>query len=327
MLTLYIISHYFFPQESNNNKPQLLQASSIFLFIALFIILQTSLYLIPKTGLRVLGYASNISVEEVVRLTNEKRAQSGLAPLTLNSTLSNAARMKGEDMINKDYWAHVSPDGTQPWRFFTDAGYQYRYAGENLARDFSNPSSAVDAWMASPTHKDNLLSSKYHEIGIAVLEGDLAGVDTTLIVQLFGTSLSATAEVGVPVAHAEEVTQELPAASEEVEEVVVVETKPVALAEAKELPNPTQIPLLALANPPSTAGQSAVSSLTRISPFNATRNISIVVVGLLIMVFVIDGVLVAKRRIPRVAGRTFAHISFLGMILAIALILRAGRIL
>jgi len=327
MLTLYLISHYFFPQQSNNNRPKLLQASSIFLFIALFIILQTSLYLIPKTGLRVLGYAANISVEEVVRLTNEKRAQSGLAPLTLNSTLSNAARMKGEDMINKDYWAHVSPDGTEPWKFFTDAGYQYRYAGENLARDFSNPSSAIDAWMASPTHKDNMLSSKYQEIGIAVLEGDLAGVDTTLIVQLFGTSLSASTQASVPVAHAEEITEEIPVIVEE--EVVPLEppVEPVVVAQAEESLTPTAMPLLALAKPPTTAGQSAVSSITRISPFNATRNISIIVVGLLIMVFTIDGILVARKRIPRVAGRTFAHISFLGMILAIALILRAGRIL
>ena len=323
MLTLYVISHYFFPQKSNNNRPQLLQASSIFLFIALFIILQTSLYLIPKTGLRVLGYAANISVEEVVRLTNEKRAQSGLAPLTLNSTLSDAARMKGEDMINKDYWAHVSPDGTEPWKFFTDAGYQYRYAGENLARDFSNPSSAIDAWMASQTHKDNMLSGKYQEIGIAVLEGDLAGVDTTLIVQLFGTSLSGSTEASVPIAHAEEVTKEGPITAEE----VGIPPEPAVVAQAEELSIPTTMPLLALAKPPTTAGQSAVSSITRISPFNATRNVSLVVVGLLIMVFAIDAILVARRRIPRVAGRTFAHISFLGMILAIALILRAGRIL
>ena len=226
-------------------------------------------------------------------------------------------------MINKDYWAHVSPDGTEPWKFFTDAGYQYRYAGENLARDFSNPSSAIDAWMASSTHKDNMLSSKYQEIGIAVLEGDLAGVDTTLIVQLFGTSLSSSTVASVPVAHAEEATKEGPVTAEE----VGIPPEPAVVAQAEELSIPTAMPLLSLAKPPTTAGQSAVSSITRISPFNATRNISLIVVGLLIMVFAIDAILVARRRIPRVAGRTIAHISFLGFILAIALILRAGRIL
>ena len=91
-------------------------------------------------------------------------------------------------MIDRDYWAHVAPDGTQPWKFFTSFGYKYRYAGENLARDFSNASSAMDAWMNSPTHKENILNPKYKEIGIGVVEGDLAGTDTTIIVQFFGAT-------------------------------------------------------------------------------------------------------------------------------------------
>src|SRR3972149_9755309 len=157
------IAHLFWPQESNNQKAKLLHSSSLTFLTLALILFQGVLGFLPKLGPRILGYAANISPDEVIRLTNEKRAQNGLSPLTNNPTLSQAAQAKGADMLNRDYWAHVSPDGTQPWKFFTDFGYKYRYAGAHLARGFQNAPSAVDAWMASPSHKDNLLSPKYRE--------------------------------------------------------------------------------------------------------------------------------------------------------------------
>lgn len=215
-------------------------------------------------------------------------------------------------MLNKDYWAHVAPDGTQPWRFFTDFGYRYRYAGENLARDFTNPSSAVDAWMASPSHKENLLSPKYKEIGVAVVEGDLAGVDTTLIVQFFGTNYVDTI-APTPIA--------------QVTPTPVITSTPV----------PTQVfPSIVTATPSPLASPSEAAGLTvltaekptvLISPFNTTKTVSLAIVVVLLGVLVIDGVVTSRRRIARIGGRTFAHLSFLGMILAIVLILKAGQVL
>src|SRR3972149_10673467 len=183
------LAHLFVPRQSNNHKAKLLHPSSLTTLVLVLAVFQLSITFLPSFGEKVLGYAANISPDEVIRLTNEKRVANGFSPLTTNAVLSQAAQAKGADMLNKDYWAHVAPDGTQPWYFFTNFGYKYRYAGENLARDFQNPTSAVEAWMASPSHKENLLSSKYKEIGIAVVEGDLAGVDTTIIVQFFGTNL------------------------------------------------------------------------------------------------------------------------------------------
>lgn len=183
--------HLFSPQESNNHKARAIQTSSLtFLILAIFLY-QIGLEILPHVGVKVLGYAANISPDEVIRLTNEKRLANGVSPVTLNPLLSQAAQAKGADMLNKDYWAHVSPDGAQPWKFFKDFGYSYHYAGENLARDFSSPEAVVDAWIASKSHRDNLLSSKYNEIGIAVVEGDLSGVDTTLVIQFFGTKFEA----------------------------------------------------------------------------------------------------------------------------------------
>jgi len=102
----------------------------------LFVFIQSLLNFLPKAGVKILGYAANIPVESVLSLTNEKRKAAGLPELKLDPVLSQAAKNKGEDMLAKDYWAHISPDGVEPWKFFLDAGYQYRYAGENLARDF-----------------------------------------------------------------------------------------------------------------------------------------------------------------------------------------------
>ena len=198
------IAHLLIPRESNNQKAKLLHSSSLTLIAFAFILYPLIISFVPRFAPKILGFAANISPSEVVSLTNEKRVQAGLLPLTLNSTLSQAAQAKGADMLNKGYWAHVAPDGTQPWTFFTNFGYKYRYAGENLARDFSSASSAVEAWMNSPSHKENLLSSKYKEIGIGVVEGNLAGVDTTIIVQFFGTKYADT--ISAPIAEAKGTT-------------------------------------------------------------------------------------------------------------------------
>lgn len=274
--------HLLLPRESNNHKAKILHSSSLIVLASFLILLQLGLNLIPKLKPSILGYASYISPSEVVRLTNEKRISAGLSALSLNQELSAAAYTKGQDMISKDYWSHVAPDGTQPWKFFNQFGYKYRYAGENLARDFTDASSAVDAWMNSPTHRENILNPKYKEIGIGVVEGDLAGVDTTIIVQFFGATYTDKVTATIQPTIAPTVTQ-------------IVEPQ--------------------------------VQSQVLISPFTTTRTLSLVVVALLLLIFIVDAILVSKRRITRVAGRTFAHVAFLGMILSIILILKAGSIL
>src|SRR3990172_992889 len=193
------LAHYFYPGYSNNHKAKLLHSTTLFLLVAFIIVFQVFLSSAPSVGLKVLGYSANIPPDQIITLTNKRRTEAGLSPLTYNPALTSAAKAKGDHILAYDYWAHVASDGTEPWSFFISAGYKYRYAGENLARDFSDPNSAVEAWMASPSHRDNMLSSKYKDIGVAVVEGDLAGVDTTIIVQLFGTQLQDTLPVA-PVA-------------------------------------------------------------------------------------------------------------------------------
>jgi uncharacterized protein YkwD len=150
MSALSTFQHLFLPHESNNHKAKILHPSSLSLLAVFLILFQFGLNLIPKNFPSVLGYASSISPAEVIRLTNAQRASAGLSELSENSLLDSAALAKGNDMLAKGYWAHFAPDGTAPWSFFQKFGYKYRYAGENLARDFSNPDSTVKAWMNSP---------------------------------------------------------------------------------------------------------------------------------------------------------------------------------
>ncbi|KKU03463.1 MAG: hypothetical protein UX99_C0009G0003 [Candidatus Amesbacteria bacterium GW2011_GWB1_47_26] len=192
---LKFLRHLFFPHDSNNQRAKFLHPSSLVVTIGLFIVFQVTINQLTINYPQILGYASQISPEEIIRLTNIQRTSSGLSEVELNSQLSAAAAQKAADMIARDYWAHVSPVGTQPWNFITQAGYSYRYAGENLARDFSDAKSVVDAWVASPSHRENLLNSRYQDIGIAVIDGQLEGRETTLVVQFFGAKLSAAPSV------------------------------------------------------------------------------------------------------------------------------------
>lgn len=311
MFLAYTLAHYFFPRHSNNHKAKILHASSLYLLILSLLVYQLVLTALPFTGVKILGYASSIPPDAVIELTNQKRNDAGVGSLTYNAHLAQAAKAKGEHMLTNNYWAHVAPDGTQPWKFFTDVGYVYKYAGENLARDFSDPASTVDAWMASPSHRDNLLSSKYSDIGVAVVEGDLDGVETTLVVQLFGSPYVDTSP-SLPIASANVAETPAPTPSPE-----SPKPSPIAVAGQEE----TQI------TPPVSSGVVDVRPKVLVSPFSSTKGMSLVTVSLLLLVLVVDGVVIANKKISRIGGRTFAHLAFLGMVLAIILIAQAGQIL
>ena len=112
----------------------------------------------------VLGVSVDISAQDLLLLTNEDRSHAGLSVLQLNSQLSQAAEAKAQDMFAKDYWAHFAPDGTSPWDFIHGAGYNYVYAGENLARGFTTAHDTENAWLNSPEHRANIMSSHYTDV-------------------------------------------------------------------------------------------------------------------------------------------------------------------
>ena len=132
---------------------------------------------------------------QIIVETNKVRTVEGLSPVSANAKLDLAASEKLNDMVRNGYFAHVSPEGVSPWFWMTEAGYQYTYAGENLALGFADSESTVAGWMNSPSHKANLLNGNYTEIGVATGKADLNGVSGILVVQMFGKSSTAVAVV------------------------------------------------------------------------------------------------------------------------------------
>src|SRR3972149_8442971 len=188
------------PHTLNNHRARFLHHKTLSVFIFFFIF---SIFFF-SSGLNPLGSRlsalADISVIELLTLTNQARTDNGLPALSENSQLAEAASRKADDMFAKNYWAHNSPDGTTPWFFIKSAGYEYIYAGENLARGFNNSKDVVDAWLASSEHRANVLSGNYKDIGFSVKAGKLNGEDTLLVVEEFGSRnvLPATATSVIP---------------------------------------------------------------------------------------------------------------------------------
>lgn len=180
----------FVPHSHNNHKAKILWQQSIFILIGLYIMGRSIIDITIGLKPGVLGYASKIDVNQLIELTNNQRLNSGAESVKLNEQLNQAAQAKVNDMFANNYWAHTSPSGTEPWYFVTNSGYKYLHAGENLARDFSTSKDIVNAWMASPTHKKNLLDKRYKDMGLAVKDGYINGVETTIVVQMFGVAQS-----------------------------------------------------------------------------------------------------------------------------------------
>ncbi len=122
----------------------------------------------------------------LVDLTNAERSAHSLSLLRIDPLLTQAAQAKADDMAAKGYFSHVSLDGITPWHWISQAGYDFETAGENLAIDFFDSADVEAAWMASPTHRANIMNAGFTEIGIATAEGVYDGHPTTFVVQMFG---------------------------------------------------------------------------------------------------------------------------------------------
>lgn len=314
-----ILHHYLVPHEGNNHRAKALHHEALLAYVLVLGIFNLSIQFFHKQAPDVLGYATDIRVEQLLSDTNAKRASAGLAPLTLNGTLSQAAAAKAADMFANNYWAHNSPQGKSPWDFIIGSGYRYTLAGENLAKNFDTSGGVVDAWMASPTHRENVLKAGYQDVGFAVVNGVLNGEETTLVVQMFGTTNTK------PVAQIPQVQAAAlkPATSDLTAPVkTVVPTEPAA--QITQAPVPTAIPQ-PVAEPAFTLQSVKMTPLVNIS--GLTHQVAFVFVGLLIGVLAVDAYVVSRRRVVRLVGHNIAHILFLVTILISGLALARGSLI
>ncbi|MRX72244.1 sporulation protein [Bacillus lacus] len=104
--------------------------------------------------------------KKVVELTNVERQKQGLKPLQLDEALSKVARVKSQDMKNKNYFSHTSPTYGSPFDMMKQFGISYKTAGENIAMGQRSPEEVVKAWMNSEGHRKNIMNGQYTHIGV-----------------------------------------------------------------------------------------------------------------------------------------------------------------
>lgn len=304
------LAHLFHPRRSNNHRPRILHPEALAYLVVIgvgfYAVFSTIAPLFSRSG--VLGYAANITASDVVVQTNQQRTLVGLSPLVVSDQLNQAALAKAQDMFSDQYWAHTAPDGTPPWTFIKQAGYSYRVAGENLARDFSDTPAMMQAWMASPTHRENIIHHKYTEIGVAVVDGVLDGYETTLVVQLFGqpaTQVAKVSDVGV-------VSPKVVPATLSEPEVPTAEFMPTKVREA----------VLA-----GSSIQGFVPAHSPIySPLQITKAVFLAMILIIISTLVYDTVIISHRNTVRLVGKNVAHIMLLLCVGFLLLFFKGGMI-
>ncbi|MDD2482905.1 MAG: CAP domain-containing protein [Candidatus Shapirobacteria bacterium] len=298
-------THYFIPQERNNHRATLLKPNFLLFFLILYLLNQSVIKTLVMVKPGILGYSSEITYQKVLDQTNNERKNAGLEPLQYSATLSESARKKAEDMFKNDYWAHNSPQGKTPWTFFDAAGYKYSVAGENLAKDFYDTDSLIKAWMNSPTHKANIIHPKYKEIGIAVVNGTLGGIKTTLVVQHFGTPLVAQAAPKTTVSKQTSDAVEPEAVTQPVSDII-----------------PQAIDIPEIKNTEVLAG----NNKKLISPLTLSKIFGSIIFIVLVIVLFVDGFITLKNNTHRLTGSNIGHIGFLIFIFLLMLYNQQGSI-
>lgn len=181
------LKNLFVAHEGNKRHPHLLRGDIALGVLAFVIFLELGVLSQVFVFSRVQTMLASVLPGVITALTNEARADEALPSLVPNPVLEQAAQDKAEDMASRGYFSHESPDGTLPWYWFDKHGYKYKFAGENLAIDFTDSTALVDAWLASPKHKENIVKGSYTDIGIGMATGTYQGRETIFVVQFFGS--------------------------------------------------------------------------------------------------------------------------------------------
>lgn len=280
--------HLFIPREDNNFRARALHPDFLTYYLLIAFFLTLAFKYTPLSN--VLGYATDITVDKLYQLTNQERQKNGLPHLAYSEKLSQAAAKKAQDMFAKNYWAHYAPDGVTPWDFILQAGYQYEYAGENLAKNFLFSDGVISAWMNSPSHRDNILRQDYTEVGFAVVNGTLNGEPTTLVVQMFGKPASTT-----------------------------------TIAQKKALVTNESLPPA-----PPLSGKAILakqSTKPKLNLLNFSFNLNLLFFLFLLLALGLDFYFVARLKVIRITGKNLAHFIFISFLLIGLLMARKGAIL
>jgi uncharacterized protein YkwD len=287
------LKHWLVPHKHNDHRPHLIRRHGLLTLAAVIIAIQLAANVLIGPGVRVLGYASSITVADLLAQTNAERTAAGLPALTLDTHLNQSATLKSANMFSENYWAHVSPSGLQPWYWFQQAGYSYTYAGENLAKDFDTTSGVMQGWMNSPGHRANILNANYTDVGFSVQNGTLVGGQTTLIVAHYGasnvSSSPATTPAPAPVITAKPAARVTPAPTTPVISTPVPTAAPTPGVVAA---SPSVTPLALGTQPPSAP---AAKNYSLFAPLSIVKTLSIGMLVTVLLLILLLGVYLATH--------------------------------
>lgn len=306
---------YILPYPDQDTRARLIKNSALFFYVLALLVFQ--LY-ICRLSPRILGFATNIKATDLYQLTNQKRSATGVSTLRIDHRLEQAALAKVQDMFAKNYWAHYAPDGsTTPWQFILAAGYAYKFAGENLAKDFDTSVSVVEAWLASPSHRANLLNSNYKDIGIVTVNGSLLGEETTLVVQMFGAPQPITVAKKPSSKPSPEPSPEKPQ-----------EPQPVAIAGPRE--GKVAVSQPAALTEVGTASLAA-QIVRAVNPVSSPKTIPLGFGFVLMGLFALDEAAMLRGGLTleeiRRTGQNISHMAILGLLMALVWLTRTGGVI
>jgi uncharacterized protein YkwD len=311
------LRHFFLPHPETHKKAHLISTWALSVYVILFLLLYSGIKTTNVYRPGILGVESSVSQQELIRLTNIERQKEGLGEVSEDTRLNAAAMEKAKNMFEENYWAHFSPSGKDPWGFINGAGYKFSYAGENLAKSFYASDEVVKAWMASKTHRENILNKHYQNIGIAVVEGTLNGEKTTLVVQEFGTPSDiaiAAAPTQGQVQSIQAPSESGPSAQPSLQPSVIASTLP----QASSSPQVQAETLVA-------SEQFFEGSLS--DPYFAVKAVGLGLFLLLFILIALDLYIIRKRAIYRVTSRHLPHLALISVAGSVLLNLNPGQIL
>lgn len=259
----------------------------------------------------VLAYATSMSSSGLLSSTNSQRASNGVGGLSLNSKLNSSAQAKANDMAARNYWSHNTPEGDAPWVFVTAQGYAYQKLGENLAAGFSSEDAAIGGWMASASHRANLLDPAFSEVGFGFANNEnytaAGGGPMTIVVAHYGKpSVLAAAQSAPPSVSKPSATK---AASQSQLAAAPTETAP--LAETPSEPAPAETIKKPFTSEGSTSGAELAGSTSRIQSVLGNLPAASMATGFAVFgIFVTLGLWISRHalavRRAVVMGETFA---------------------
>ncbi len=271
------LKKYFIPHGGNNYKPHFLRHESMLLVFLVVIVVELAFIVQVFIVFDKTNFLASVLPGVLTTLTNEERAQNNAAPLTQNDLLIKAAQLKANDMATRGYFAHTSPDGKTPWYWLEQVGYDYSSAGENLAVNFFESKDVADAWMNSPSHRENIVKKNYTEIGIGVASGVYEGNNTVFVAQFFGTPIAFASPINPPTSPVEK----LPAQTGVKSTTIPAPVKPKVPVVKPKLPpsttpvvtqrtttvNPTAVKILGEETSPAVATNVSTTALSNIQLF------------------------------------------------------------